>query len=40
MGTRGFDRGSSGGIAGRGAITPRKKVAKTLTGKQKLALAA
>ena len=29
LGTRGFDRGGSNRIAGRGATTPRKKVAKS-----------
>ena len=40
VGTRGFDRGCSCGIAGRGAIAPRQKVATILTGNKELALAA
>lgn len=40
MGTRGFDRGLFYGIAGRGAVSPRKTGGKTLNGENQLALAA
>ena len=40
MGTRGFDRGLFCGIAGRGAVSPRKTGGKTINGEPQLALAA
>jgi len=35
MGTRGFDRGCSSGIAGRGAVSPRKTGGKESNWREK-----
>jgi len=40
VGTRGFDRGSFCGTAGRGAVTLVNQAVKRVTDKEQLALAA